>query len=45
VEFKDYLSFFDYPKDFDVAYVAIYTPDFKKSQHRLGIGVGLGYFF
>lgn len=45
VDLKDYVSFFNYPKDFDVVYVAIYTPDFKTSQHRIGIGIGLSYAF
>ncbi len=44
-DLKDYVSFFNYPEDFDVVYVAIYTPDFKKSQHRAGIGIGLSYAF
>ncbi|MFX0201662.1 MAG: outer membrane beta-barrel protein [Candidatus Hodarchaeota archaeon] len=45
VEFKDHVSFFNYPKDFDVIFVAIYAPDFKKTQHRLGISIGLSYLF
>ena len=45
VDLKDYVSRFDYPEDFDVVYAAIYTPDFKKSQHRIGIGIGLSYAF
>lgn len=36
LELKDYLSFFNYPEDFDVFFVAIYDPEFSKSQHRLG---------
>ncbi len=42
---KDYISFFNYPEDFDVSYIAIYAPDFKKRQHRLGIHIGLSYLF
>jgi hypothetical protein len=44
-ELKDYVSFFDYPKDFELAYIAIYSPDFKKTQHRIGISLGLNYTF
>jgi len=45
IDLKDYVSFFNYPEDFDVFYAAIYTPDIKKSQHRVGIGIGLSYAF
>ncbi len=45
LEIKDYVSFFDYAKDFGVLYVAIYSADFKKTQHRLGIHIGLSYLF
>ncbi len=45
LEVKDNVSFFDYLKDFDVAFAAIYAPDFKKTQHRLGINSGLSYSF
>jgi len=45
VDLKDHVSFFNYPKDFDVLYIAIYAPDFKKNQHRIGIRVGLSYAF
>ena len=45
VDLKDHVSFFKYPKDFDVLYVAIYVPDFKKRQHRVGIRIGLSYIF
>ncbi len=45
LEIKDYMSFFNYPKDFEVFFPAIYSPDFKKSQHRLGIHASLSYNF
>lgn len=45
LEIKDYVSFFNYPKDFQVFFPAIYSPDFKKSQHRLGIHASLSYTF
>ena len=45
LEIKDYMSFFNYPKDFKVFFPAIYSPDFKKSQHRLGIHASLSYTF
>jgi opacity protein-like surface antigen len=45
LEIKDYMSFFNYPKDFEVFFPAIYSPDFKKSQHRLGIHASLSYSF
>lgn len=45
VEIKDHMSFFDYLEDFQLLYPAIYSPDFKKSQHRLGIHAGLSYTF
>ncbi len=44
-EMKDYVSFFDFAKDFDVFYVAIYDQAFKTSQHHVGIHFGLGYVF
>jgi opacity protein-like surface antigen len=42
---KDHLSFFNYPEDFDIFYVSIYAREFKKSQHSLGIRLGLIYSF
>jgi opacity protein-like surface antigen len=45
LEIKDYVTFFNYPKDFEVFFPAIYSPDFKKSQHRLGIHASLSYNF
>ncbi len=45
LEIKDYMSFFNYPEDFQVLYPAIYSPDFKKSQHRLSIHASLSYTF
>lgn len=45
LDFKDYMSFFNYPKDFDILFATIYTPNFKKTQHRLGIRIGLSYSF
>ncbi len=45
VDLKNHVSFFNYPKDFDMVYLAIYAPDFKKSQRRIGLHVGLSYAF
>lgn len=45
IDLKDHVIFFNYLKDFDVLYAAIYTPDLKKSQHRIGIRFGLSYTF
>ncbi len=45
LEIKDYISFFNYPNDFEIFFPAIYTPNFKKSQHRLGIHASLSYSF
>jgi hypothetical protein len=45
LEIKDYISFFNYGEDFDITYIAIYTPDFKKSQHQVGIRIGFSYLF
>ena len=42
---RDHVSSFDYLRDFDVTYIAIYSPDFKKTQHRIGIRLGLSYTF
>lgn len=44
-DLKDHVSFFNYLRDFDVTYIAIYSPDFKKVQHRMGISFGLNYSF
>ena len=43
LDLKDHLSFFNYPRDFDVFFVAIYDPEFSKNQHRLGIRFSLSY--
>jgi len=43
LDFKDQMSFFNYPEDFDVFFVAIYDPDFSKYQHRLGVRFSLSY--
>lgn len=46
LEIKDYMSLFNYhPEDFEVFDPDIYSPDFKKSQHRLGIHASLSYAF
>jgi hypothetical protein len=45
VEVKDYISFFNYGEDFDMAYIAIYSSEFKKSQHHVGLRVGVSYLF
>ena len=45
LEIKDYVSFFNYPEDFGLAYIALYTPEFKKSQHHIGIRIGVSYLF
>ena len=44
-DLKDHVGFFNYPRDFDVSYIAIYQADFKKTQHRIGINLGLSYAF
>jgi hypothetical protein len=43
LDLKDHLSFFNYPRDFDVFFVAIYDPEFSKNQQRLGIRFSLSY--
>ena len=43
LDIKDYMSFFNYPEDFDVVFAAIYNLDFKGNQHRLGIRISLSY--
>jgi hypothetical protein len=45
LEIKDYITFFNYPNDFEIFFPAIYTADFKKSQHQLGIHASLSYSF
>ncbi|MFC2168164.1 outer membrane beta-barrel protein [Acidobacteriota bacterium] len=45
LDVKDYVSFFDFARDFGVLYVDIYDQEFKKSQHHVGIHFGLGYVF
>jgi hypothetical protein len=42
---KDYISFYNYPEDFEIFFPAIYSLDFKKNQHRLGIHASLSYSF
>lgn len=43
LDIRDYVSFFNYPEDFDLVYIMIYTQDFKRSQHQLGILAGLRF--
>ena len=43
LEIKDYIHFFNYPQDFEMFFPAIYSLDFNRSQHRLGIHVSLSY--
>lgn len=45
LDVRDYVSFFNYAEDFNLVYIAIYSPDFRKSQHNLGIHAGLSYLF
>lgn len=46
LDIKDYMSLFNYhPEDFEVFDPDIYSSDFKKSQHRLGIHASLSYAF
>ncbi len=45
LDVRDYVSFFNYAEDFDLVYVAIYSADFRKSQHHFGIHMGLSYLF
>ena len=45
LDIKDYISFFNYPEDFEMFFPAIYSLDFKKSQHRVGIHASLSYSF
>ncbi len=45
LDIRDHVSFFNYPEDFDLVYILIYTPDFKASQHHLGINAGLSFLF
>lgn len=45
LEVRDYVSFFDFAQDFGMVYAAIYDLEFKKSQHHIGIHVGLGCVF
>lgn len=42
LEAVDFVDFFDYARDFELIYVAIYSEDFKSSQHRFGIHLGFG---
>lgn len=43
LDIKDYVSFFNYPNDFEVLFAAVYDPDFRKCQHRLGIRFSLSF--
>ncbi len=45
LDIKDYISYYNYPEDFEVFFPAIYSLDFKKSQHRVGIHAYLSYSF
>ena len=45
VDIRDHVSFFNYPEDFDLVYIQIYSPDFKASQQHLGINAGLSFLF
>lgn len=45
LDVRDYVSFFNFVEDFGVSHVAIYEWAFKKSQHQVGIHIGLGYEF
>lgn len=43
LDVKDQVSFFNYPQDFEVFFVAIYDTDFSDVQHCLGVCFSLGY--
>lgn len=45
LDVRDYVSFFDFAKDFGMFYATIYDQKFNKSQHQIGIHLGLGYVF
>ncbi len=45
LDVRDYVSFFDFSQDFELFYIAIYDLEFNKSQHHVGIHIGLGYEF
>ena len=45
LDVRDYVSFFDFAQDFGMFYAAMYNQMFNKSQHHLGIHIGLGYVF
>lgn len=45
LEALDRVTFFDFGRDFDCAYILIYRPDFKGIQHSAGFFLGLGYVF
>ena len=41
---KDFVSFFDFAKDFEMVDFNLYNPDFKKTQHKVGINIGLVFY-
>jgi hypothetical protein len=45
LDLGDSITFFDFARDFKVAYPLIYTFDFKDSQHSAGLFLGLGWVF
>lgn len=45
LDVRDYVSFFDFAKDFGMFYPAFYDQVFKKSQHSIDIQFGFGYVF
>ncbi|MFC2169861.1 outer membrane beta-barrel protein [Acidobacteriota bacterium] len=45
LDLRDYVSFFDFYKDIGLAYAAIYTEDINKTQHSIGIHLGLRFVF
>lgn len=45
LDIKDNISFYNYPEDFEVFFPAIYSLEFKKSQHRVGLHASLSYSF
>jgi hypothetical protein len=45
LDVRDYVSFFDFAKDFGMFYATMYDQVFKKLQHQVGIHFGLGYVF
>ncbi len=45
IEALDRVTFFDFGRDFDFAYILIYRPDFKGIQHSAGLFIGLSFLF